>query len=358
MRTTTTYRQKDGSWQIIVSWKDANGKWRQKSKQGFVKKSDAKEAEAELIAQIKKAPRPVEHHLEGITLEDFCELYTKVKRSITENTKTNYKYAVKSLRIVAKRPVHMITYADLVNAISGWNMTPQTQKQYFSKLRILFRAAIKPYGLRSDDPTVDIELPKVRQKTERRTVTEEQLTVLLQHPRQDVVLAIAIGYYAGLRRGEILALQWTDVDWSAPAITVERQLDSRDGTIHSPKSRNGYRTIPIPQALVTMLKEYHNSRPLDINRRVFPHPHSTYFYMQRAIRRLDPALSPHRLRHTYATTLLARGIDIRTVAALLGDDVKTVIGTYIHYSDDMRQAAAQDIQKIFEKNFCRNLLTK
>ena len=51
MKTTTTYRQKDNGWQIIVSWKDENGRWRQKSRQGFARKSDAKEAEAELIAR-------------------------------------------------------------------------------------------------------------------------------------------------------------------------------------------------------------------------------------------------------------------------------------------------------------------
>jgi hypothetical protein len=53
MKTTTTYRQKDNGWQIIVSYKEGT-KWKQKSRQGFARKSDAKEAEAELIKSIKK----------------------------------------------------------------------------------------------------------------------------------------------------------------------------------------------------------------------------------------------------------------------------------------------------------------
>ena len=65
------------------------------------------------------------------------------------------------------------------------------------------------------------------------------------------------------------------------------------------------------------------------------------------MKKIDNRLSPHSLRHTYASNLLAHGVDIRTVAALLGDTVPTVIKTYIHYTDDMRAAAAEDIKKIF-----------
>ena len=100
-----------------------------------------------------------------------------------------------------------------------------------------------------------------------------------------------------------------------------------------------------------MLKQYHDTQPLDINRKVFPHPYGTYYGMKRAMKRISKDISPHCLRHTYATNLLAKRMDIRTVAALLGDDVKTVINTYIHYTDDMRQAAANDIEKIFSVNF-------
>jgi integrase len=96
-----------------------------------------------------------------------------------------------------------------------------------------------------------------------------------------------------------------------------------------------------------LLREYHRTVPLDYKRRLFPHPQGTLEKMQAALRKEDPAFTPHCLRHTYATTLLAKGIDIRTVAALMGDDTKTVINTYVHYTDEMRAAAAAEIKKIF-----------
>lgn len=55
----------------------------------------------------------------------------------------------------------------------------------------------------------------------------------------------------------------------------------------------------------------------------------------------------HDFRHTYATRLLSSGMDIKTVASLLGDTVATVERVYIHYADEMRAKAAEDINRIF-----------
>ena len=143
MKTTTTFRQKDSGWQIIISWKDTSGQWHQRSKQGFRKKADAKAYEAALIEQIKKQPAPADQALAGITLEKFCEIFLLSKQSIAPNTKTNYTAAVRSLQDVAKKPVHAITYLDIQKAVSAWKIKPQTQKQYKTKLDVLFRAAVK-----------------------------------------------------------------------------------------------------------------------------------------------------------------------------------------------------------------------
>lgn len=351
MKHTTTFRQKDNGWQIIVSWKDTSGKWHQKSKQGFPRKTDAKEAEAGLIEAIKKTPRPVDLALTGITLEKFCEIFLRSKQSIAENTKTNYTAAVRSLKDVAQKPVHTITYLDLQKAVSAWKIKPQTQKQYKTKLDVLFRAAVKPYGLIAANPMQDIEIKKDRQKKERLTVSADQFRKMIAGARMDVAVALAICYYTGLRRGEMFGLTWEDVSWSGQTIRINKQLQVHGKKLTEPKSRNGFRTVPIPQPLLQLLRDYHRAVPLDYKRRLFPHPQGTLEKMQAALRAENPAFTPHCLRHTYATTLLAKGIDIRTVAALMGDDTKTVINTYVHYTDEMRQAAAADIQKIFANYF-------
>ena len=76
MRTTTTYRKKNSGWQVIISFKSGT-RWKQKSKQGFKTKREAKEYEEELIKSIKKQPRPINKDMAGITLSQFCEAYLK-----------------------------------------------------------------------------------------------------------------------------------------------------------------------------------------------------------------------------------------------------------------------------------------
>lgn len=349
MTHTTTYRQKDSGWQIIISYKDSNGKWRQKSKQGFPTKKAAKEHEAVLLEQIKNRPRPIMEGMDDINLVDFCKFYTKNKKSISDNTRKQYFNAVNSLKSLAKKPVRAITYLALQNAVSEWSIKPQTQNQYRCKLNILFRAAVKPYGLITTNPMTDIEIEKTRDITERLTLSEKQFKKLLTLGNPSVRLASAICYYTGVRRGELLAITWKDINFSAMTITIDKQFDGRKKGYHvtNPKSKNGFRTIPIPQVLLQMLKQYRDSEPMSIDRRLFRNPHGTYESLMDAIKKIDARFSVHCLRHTYASNLLARGIDIRTVAALLGDDTKTVINTYVHYTDDMRSAAAKDIQKIF-----------
>lgn len=351
MKTTTTFRQKDNGWQIIVSWKDTSGHWRQKSKQGFARKADAKDFEQTLLQEIKNRPRPVDQALAGITLEKFCEIYLLSKQSVTPNTKSNYTAAVKSLQDVAKKPVHTITYLDIQTAVTGWKIKPQTQKQYKTKLDVLFRAAVKPYGLIATNPMQDIEIKKDRQQKERLTVSADQFRRMIAGARMDAAVALAICYYTGLRRGELFGLTWEDISWTGQTVRINKQLDVYACRTTEPKSRNGFRTVPIPQPLLLMLREYHRAVPMDYKRRLFPHPQGTLEKMKKALRAEDPAFTPHCLRHTYATTLLAKGIDIRTVAALMGDDTKTVINTYVHYTDEMRQAAATEIQKIFSNYF-------
>ena len=347
MKHTTTFRQKDAGWQIIVSWKDTSGKWHQTSKQGFARKADAKEYEAKLLQEIKNRPRPVDQALVGITLETFCRIFLKAKQSIAASTQTQYTAAVRSLQGVAKQPVHTITYLDLQTAVSAWTIKPQTQKQYKTKLDVLFRAAVKPYGLIAASPMQDIEIKKDRQKKERLTVSADQFRKMIAGARMDVAVALAICYYTGLRRGEMFGLTWEDVSWSGQTIRINKQLQVHGKKITEPKSRNGFRTVPIPRPLLKMLRDYHRAVPLDYKRRLFPHPQGTLEKMQAVLRAANPAFTPHCLRHTYATTLLAKGIDIRTVAALMGDDTKTVINTYVHYTDEMRAAAAAEIKKIF-----------
>jgi len=350
MNTTTTYRQKDSGWQIIISYK-VNGVWKQKSRQGFPTKREAKEAEADLIKEIKKQPQPIIDGMADITLIDFAKEYTDNRNDLSNGTKLQYIHAVNSLQSLAKKSVNTITYLGLQKAVRGWNMKPSTQRQYKAKLDMLFRAAVKPYRIISSNPMQDIEIAKDRKRKTVTTVTELQYEKIINAiTNKEVRMAVIIAWYTGMRRAEVSALNWDSISLMDPSVTVCRQFAEKERKIvERLKSQNGYRVIPIPQDLAKELKAYRKAMPIRLDGNLFTNPYSLYVAMARKLKKFG--VNSHWFRHTYATRLLAKGMDVQTVAALLGDDVKTVINTYIHYTDEMRKAAANNIEKIFAENF-------
>ena len=109
------------------------------------------------------------------------------------------------------------------------------------------------------------------------------------------------------------------------------------------KTKNSKRILPIPMALASTLQEYNKQSTHD---RIIPanSPSTLYKYIKRHFNNH----SPHDFRHTYGTKLLSNGVDIKTVASLLGDTVSTILKTYIHYSDEMRENARTQISQIFD----------
>ena len=350
MKTNTTFRQKDRSWQVIISYKGADGKWRQKSRQGFARKSDAKEAEAELLREIKNQPRPVVKSMAGITLAGFCQEYLANRKSLSYATQVVYLRAVNSLQSLAKKPMRNITYLDLQKAVRGWNIAPATQREYSVKLRVLFKAAIKPYGIIYNNPMADVEIERSRKDKKIKAIPEDVLADILNSiKRYETYIAIRIAQFTGVRRGELAALTWNDFDFTTLTLTINKQLaltgKRQHDVVSYTKSANGFRQIPIPAILARELKKYRMETPISITGQLFSHPLATYHNMVYALKKYH--YSPHSLRHTYASKLLAEGVDIQTIAALLGDNVETVTRTYVHYTDEMRKSAAAKIQKIF-----------
>ena len=167
--------------------------------------------------------------------------------------------------------------------------------------------------------------------------------------RYGIVLCFAV--YTGARIGEILALTHSDIDLDKCTITINKQLTVTDPSNHKirgiarVKSKHSNRTVPIPPpALVAALSEYLEERILYVHRRLTHY--RTSHNINCLINRYLPGHSVHDLRHTYATRLLAEGIDIKTVASLLGDNVATVELIYVHYTDEIREKAAEDINLI------------
>lgn len=354
MQYRFTARKKDNGWQLLLRYKDSSGKWKQKSKQGYSKKSDAlaEEEKDKLLNTVINVAQESEYP--DLTLKELYEIFRENKRKeLTYNTLKNYELALARLSSIADRKITEITTQDLIQAVNSLSgLAPSSINLFISKIKVLFKYAKNICGLIKIDPSEKVEYIKARKKKSIIALTQDELTSLLDNMKNenmDIYTMCAIAGYAGLRFGEIAGLTAADIDLEGKILHINKQYGVVSKNVYAfkpVKSNNGFRDIPIPPTLVKILSDYLQNRIYRLDDgRIFKIRDPSYINWK--IKKYHKTCSMHKLRHTYATLLLGHGVDVKTVAALLGDNVDTVIRTYIHYTDDMRKQAADKVTNIF-----------
>lgn len=343
-------RQKDKGWQVIVSYKDRYGKWRQKSKQGFATKRQAKDYGDVIVKDIKENLLLTNNEeLANMTFIEFTRLYfDDIKDSLRTNTMLAYQNSIKHLHKLHNIKMKDIT-PQMVHFVARESTLSDSSKYYiFGLLKTMFTHAITQYNLVAKNPvSLMIKKTPVRKKIKIITPAELSSYYSCVDPTSIYCLAVKILQYTGMRVGELLGLTWQDIDFERSSISINKQWvrisKKRNYGFGELKTKNSTRIIPVPNKLLELLSD---AKLISTADRIIPiHSPSS---LQAHIAYYIKGHSPHDFRHTYATTLLANGIDIKTVATLLGDTVTTVINTYIHYSDEMRDNARSEIQRIFD----------
>jgi integrase len=353
MEYNFTYREKDKGFQVILSYKDNVGRWKQKSKQGFKTKREAKNAGDKLLEEVKaNAPVYIDNSTANITFGEFAAIFLNdTRRSIAYNTILGYQHALKAFSELKDMRLVDITHSDILSIFNSLPVKANTANLYLVKLKTIFKRAVSPYELITKDPTAGIQPLKIKGQRKINALSKERLEAILARLKTKnytLYTACCIAAFAGLRVGEIAALKWSDIDFNAGTLKVERQMVATNKNVmalQELKSNNSYRTVPIPLRLQTVLAEYKNKYPRHISDMVFWN--ATYHSIKRVSQYTKGDISIHDFRHTYATTLLSSGFDIKTVAALLGDTVETVLKAYVHYTDEMRENAQQRLSNFF-----------
>ncbi len=349
---------------LVLSYKDpVTGRWKQISKSGFLRVSDAKaeSVKRELLEKVRMAPKP--SAMSEITFGEFAAVWMEDNASRwAANTSMIYGYWLALFDPIRDMPMQKIGYADLLrclNAEQKKGRAVSTLNSCITIARSMFAAAVDSYCIMEDNPAARLKKYRRGQDEQKRlrTISEEEsaqlLAALKKENRKQYTLCM-IGLYAGLRYAEIIGLTWDSIDLDAAIIHVFRQwsLISTDKGkkvygFKRLKTRNSRRDVPIPPVLIRALREYRIISPIrSIDGRLFT-DNVTSWTTNKYISKYCPGRSAHSMRHTYATRLLYNGVDVQTVAALLGDTVEIVISTYIHYVDDMRKNASESVSRIF-----------
>ena len=169
----------------------------------------------------------------------------------------------------------------------------------------------------------------------------------------------------GLRRGELMALQWDDLNFKTGVLNVNKQVYDVRGQlqISTPKTKNSVRKIVLPPAVVEVLREYKKT----VNSRwMFPSPVKKDCPITPGVvrRRLQFILEHagckhvrfHDLRHTFATHALTSGVDVKTLSGILGHtNASFTLDTYTHVTSDMQKQASSIVGGFMENLFGKEL---
>jgi integrase len=256
----------------------------------------------------------------------------------------------------ASRSMQSITaedVADLVDVLDGKGLAPKTIKNAIATLSALFTFAMAPRRRwATHNPCVGAELPAVHEAAEIRFLTIDELDLLVAHARPGTFQGLDRALYrtaamTGLRLGELVALRWRDVDWTAARIRVRQNyVRGRYGT---PKSRRSTRSVPMADEVGGELDRlFQAARHAGDDDLVFAHP-ATGGPLTKAnvTRRLHKALGDagldathvfHDLRHTFGTSMAAAGVPVRTLQEWMGHKHLTTTQRYADYAPSGREA--------------------
>lgn len=223
--------------------------------------------------------------------------------------------------------------------------TVATQLQVIRQ--IMRRAEVQ--GVIQYNPATAVRPPKNLKQTRRMAPEKSQIDLIKRHAK-DVPFGLfaALIYYTGCRRGEALGLMGKDIDRKAKLIHIRRSVYYMSNAPHVklPKTEAGVRDVPLLPALNALLPDrlpagYLFAEP-DGEPLTYKHIETRYDAYRAAS---GVTVTPHQIRHGYATALFECGVDAKTAQALLGHaQISTTMDIYTHVCSDAISAAAEKMK--------------
>ncbi len=327
-----------------------------------------------------------------ITVNEWSDRWMAIyKANVSGTQKDHYRVKLKddilpvigSLRM---RDIRLSHIQELLNKYSG--KKKGTVEKIRNALRQLFADA-EVEGIIERNPAARLELPMLEEKPRRPLTETERDTVLkvaTKHPSGAYVLTML---YTGVRRGECIALERSDIDLERRRITVSKELNLRRniGTVEKTKAAKmrkkrvksdedaGVRFVPIPDVLIPVMtqlcegkqgndilfpksdgkratkqtvtwwwksfaRQCHIEAGAELHRNAIKYETSPF----------GEELTPHYLRHTYATDLYAAGIDEKARKEFLGHASSDVTDTYTAMNNDAFNRAARLLNEYYRKS--------
>jgi integrase len=375
----------DNSWLLVVeAGFEANGKRIKRTK--TVKAEGVREAR-KLLAIFQTEVEAGEYIApEKMTFSNFVEEWQNkyAESALAPLTYKNYK-TILQVHILPKfghmrmdniKPMHIVTFLEELSKPGarkdghGDTLSSGTVEYIYRVIKNIFNRAID-WQLLKRHPMDGIKKPKV---------TQSDMDYYDENEAQDVIEALYkeptmwrlffIGaLLGGFRRGELIALNWTDVDCQKNTISVNKSISlTVDGKaiLKNPKSKSSKRTVTMPEWYMLDLKDYHHD--WKINRmmvgdkwetgdqqyvfhvgfgKAIYHSSPTHWWKNFTVRHGLKFVRLHDLRHSAATILIQNDVSMKAIQERLGHSKhQTTADLYAHVAQSVSRAAADKLEKL------------
>jgi len=369
------YTKKDGSkaymYQAYLGVDPATGKPRKTTRRGFATKKEAVLSLSRLKYEIE------ENGLTKVNYDTFEEIYllwfdSAYINTVKESTyvKTKEMFRVHILPAFGSMKLNKISVTYCQTTVNNWCDSLakyRVMKNYVTKV-LDYSVTL---GLLKDNPMRKITMPKRKEVVDGEKVENYYNKEELQHfmdciksdgfTRWHALFRLLA--FTGMRKGEALALEWKDIDFTNSNITVNKTLARGENNrliIQTPKTKTSVRTVSVDPGTMQLLKEWRKEQATDFLKLGFNtmNPSQVVFttykneYMQLAsvtnrinkiIKKHDlKVITVHGLRHTHCSLLFESGASIQEVKERLGhSDIQTTMNIYTHVTEKAKEGMAE-----------------
>lgn len=314
---------------------------------------------------VKKSHKTVSQWMEEWLRDYMPNIEETTKIGYKTNIKCYIKPAIGDILLGSLKAEHV---QRMVNDMMAQGLSPKNIRDTFNNVNAAMKKAVKlrliPYN-----PCEAVELPKLK-KYRAKVYSPEMIRKLLDTAKgTDIYLPVFLLVMVGLRRGELFALRWEDIDFKNNILSVRKNMVRGENgfVIKDPKTESGIRDIALGDDVIAVLKQAR----LDYMNDVFSYgpgfqnlgfvirqedgsplrPDSMSQKWRRFLEANNlPKIRLHDLRHSNATALIQAGVSPKVVQQRLGHaDVNITLNTYTHVLPEMDMEAAQKLDMLMLK---------
>ncbi|QCT73960.1 tyrosine-type recombinase/integrase [Macrococcoides canis] len=318
------------------------------------------------------------------TYEDVYLMWIENHRTEIRGTTLASKESKFKSRILPKfgrLPIKEISRVYCQTVVNEWAKEMKAFNDYVIQARLVFNYAMK-LELIDSNPMEYITLPRPKEhkvfiEKERNFLTKEELKLFMHYLDQENKLQATCLFrllaFTGMRKGEVLALHWSDINFKSKDLYVQKTLAKVNNKhiLQPPKTRESYRWLDIDEITIQLLKEWKSEQvnqykeygfkvSEDKNQPIFATYHTRlnqmkYMRVSTPNDKLEAFFKRHKdlhkihvhgFRHTHASLLFEAGATLKEVQSRLGhSDIKTTMDIYTHITQTSREKLAEKFQR-------------